>query len=342
MNSNGIRWMMILALFAVAAMSFGCSKEDMIEPEESAEPLWRETEVEIDGIILSMEFNNQEDLFVHNLNDKSALLYTPDGGVSWGKSDSVNAGETIYRIRSFTFDLNGDLVVGTKEGAVFYSTDNGDSLVMTSEIGTGDFTDVRALGVNQDNYIFAAVFGAGVYVSSDSCKTWTNVGAGLANRDYVTDGMVISEDGDLYVSCWGGQVYKTTDNGSSWTQLELLASNYQTIQALGFRSNDELVGGYDGGFCYYDDSIAEHEWVKLSYGFPEVGVDIRCIEIDSEGILYAGTYGDGVFHSTNNGFAWSNISAGLPSAQVMALAVRPSDDKVFLGTYNKGIYYKIE
>ena len=55
------------------------------------------------------------------------------------------------------------------------------------------------------------------------------------------------------------------------------------------------------------------------------------------GDLYAGTPGDGVFRSTNNGASWSAVNSGLTNLFVYALAV-DSSRYVYAGTAGGGVF----
>ncbi|HTO34828.1 MAG TPA: hypothetical protein VLZ72_01200, partial [Flavobacterium sp.] len=46
--------------------------------------------------------------------------------------------------------------------------------------------------------------------------------------------------------------------------------------------------------------------------------------------IFAGTYGGGVFLSSNNGSSWTEVNNGLPSTRVLSLAI--SGTNIFAGT----------
>jgi hypothetical protein len=54
------------------------------------------------------------------------------------------------------------------------------------------------------------------------------------------------------------------------------------------------------------------------------------------GFLYAGTFGDGVFRSTDNGLSWLRTDSGLTSDSILALA--SNGTYLFAGTYGRGIF----
>ena len=55
--------------------------------------------------------------------------------------------------------------------------------------------------------------------------------------------------------------------------------------------------------------------------------------------VYAGSDGDGVFKSVDDGESWTAVNTGLDDTAIRALAVNPVDtQKLYCGTYNAGVY----
>ena len=52
--------------------------------------------------------------------------------------------------------------------------------------------------------------------------------------------------------------------------------------------------------------------------------------------IFAGTFGGGVFLSTNNGTSWSEVNNGLTNQQVTALTISGND--IFAGTNGGGVF----
>ena len=74
-------------------------------------------------------------------------------------------------------------------------------------------------------------------------------------------------------------------------------------------------------------------WVKHSTDVPPGCV----LTLYANGTnIYAGTYGEGVFFTTNNGTNWSNIKGSLPNTYVSAVHV--VDTNLFVGTGYFGVY----
>jgi hypothetical protein len=73
-------------------------------------------------------------------------------------------------------------------------------------------------------------------------------------------------------------------------------------------------------------SVSEAQWVQTNG--PYSG-NVTCFAVNGTN-LFAGTYGSGVFLSTNNGTSWVSVSTGLTNTNVEALAVSGTD--LFAGT----------
>jgi photosystem II stability/assembly factor-like uncharacterized protein len=66
------------------------------------------------------------------------------------------------------------------------------------------------------------------------------------------------------------------------------------------------------------------------------GGDIRALGINASGHIFAGTWGGGVFLSTNNGTSWTGVNTGLTSTIVQSLAI--SGTNIFAGTFGGGVF----
>ena len=80
---------------------------------------------------------------------------------------------------------------------------------------------------------------------------------------------------------------------------------------------------------------AQNFWVSTNG--PNRG-SVRALAINSSGHIFAGTYGSGVFRSTDNGNTWTNVNNdNLRYCYVYALAIN-SSGYIFAGTYGSGVF----
>lgn len=118
----------------------------------------------------------------------------------------------------------------------------------------------------------------------------------------------------------------------SWMRVE----NVDTVDFLSVTEQ--------GGILYAASSAAVfkstdggNKWLRTE-GQPAASADIYTLFPFRE-YLYAGTLGNGVFRSSDNGNSWEQFSAGLPPGKMGSIvAFTALDDTLFAGTGGGGVY----
>jgi len=75
-------------------------------------------------------------------------------------------------------------------------------------------------------------------------------------------------------------------------------------------------------------------WTAVNSGLP-ANTNVNCLLVSGDNI-FAGTWGGGVFLSTNNGTSWTAVDFGLSDLNVQCLAM--SGGNIFAGTYGSGVW----
>lgn len=163
-------------------------------------------------------------------------------------------------------------------------------------VGTGENNSQRSVG-----------YGDGVYKSTDSGKTWTNVG--LKNSEHIGKIIIDPRDSDtVYVAAqgplWkeGGDrgLYKTTDGGKSWNKILSIDDNTGVTDVVQDpRSPDVLVAA--------SWQRRRHVWTIINGG-----------------------PGSAIHRSTDGGKSWKKITSGVPGGDLgrIGLAMAPTDPDV--------------
>jgi photosystem II stability/assembly factor-like uncharacterized protein len=193
------------------------------------------------------------------------------------------------------------LYLGTSDGHVFTSSDEGAHWQLLSRIGLG-----------QDDVVTHVIVD-----SRDSkrlfASTWT-----------------------LYTG--GGGVYRSNDTGRTW---QLVGLGHETVRALAQSSTHPktwLAGSLTGVFRSTDEGAnweritpAKHDDLK---NFDSVAFDPR-----DDKIIYAGTY-HLPWKTTDGGRNWSPISKGMiDDSDVMSIIVDPANPANVHATACSGIYH---
>lgn len=170
---------------------------------------------------------------------RSGLLLTTDGGSTWTELDgSPLAGENFAAVV-----VRGNLILAAADGnasgdsgGLFRSSDGGASFVRISGLAGSGLPDADTFDVSGDpsdpSRFFVAVEDTGIFESTDSGGTWTNISSGDATLDVViTDPdndntkMSVAGTGRLFVGVILDEALQyvgfSDDQGASWSAMDL-------------------------------------------------------------------------------------------------------------------------
>lgn len=249
-------------------------------------------------------------------NSVNAVIRSTDDGDTWVETDSGLSG--VSNITVLAVDTSGDVYVGTNQGT-YKSTDFGNRWT------GGGTVWVTSIAVDPANgYVFVGTRSNGLYRSTDHGATWTNVGFGAS----WVDCLYTDRHGSVYCSNGNGY-YRSTDNGTSWQQIFSAAYPYSFTES----PSGILIAGADGGVYRSTDNgttwlnppSLTGAWVTSLLGSPDTA-------------LLAGTLGNYIFETTDNGNSWTQeVISGLTNGHVLSLATK--DTGSFLaGSDGGGIY----
>jgi photosystem II stability/assembly factor-like uncharacterized protein len=210
------------------------------------------------------------------------------------------AGGTVISLEADPRDAN-KLYLGTSDGHVFASTDEGGHWQLLSRIGTGQDDVITHILVDprDSNRIYATTWalysgGGGVYRSNDAGRTWNLIG--LAHENVRAIAQAPTEKNVFVVGAVSG-VYRSTDDGSTWQRI----------------------------------TPVKHEDLR---NFDSIAFDPR-----DENIIYAGTY-HLPWKTTDGGKNWFNIGKGMiDDSDVMSVIVDPANPDNVHATACSGIYH---
>jgi photosystem II stability/assembly factor-like uncharacterized protein len=193
------------------------------------------------------------------------------------------------------------LYLGTSDGHVFTSSDEGAHWQLLSRIGTGQDDVITHIIVDSrdSKRIYASTWslytgGGGVYRSNDTGRTWQNIG--LAHETVRALAQSPTHPKTWLAASLTG-VYRSTDEGANWERI----------------------------------TPAKHDDLK---NFDSVAFDPR-----DDNVIYAGTY-HLPWKTTDGGKNWAPISKGMiDDSDVMSIIVDPSNPENVHATACSGIYH---
>lgn len=132
---------------------------------------------------------------------------------------------------------------------------------------------------------------------------------------------------NLFTGSFGGGVYISSDNGINWIAVIAGLTNAY-VSNLTASSSKLFAGTDDGVFVTTNNgTLWNHKGL--------VGKYVQTLAMDGT-YLYAGTFGDGAFRSSNEGTSWTAINNGLSNDKVICLILK--DTIIFAGTSGGGVF----
>src|SRR5215469_4743597 len=196
------------------------------------------------------------------------------------------------------------LFLGSSDGHVFTSTDEGGHWQMISRIGSGQDDVVTHIIVDprNSNRLYAS--------------TWT-----------------------LYSG--GGGVYRSEDAGRSWKLIGLAKETVRALAQAPTNPKEFVAGSLTGVYRSMDDG---NSWERISPANHEDLRNFDSVAFDphDEKIIYAGTY-HLPWKTVDGGKNWSPVVKGMiDDSDVMSIVVDPANSSNVHATACSGIYHSLD
>jgi ligand-binding sensor domain-containing protein len=241
------------------------------------------------------------------------VLLSTDSGASWWP---MNKGFPITNVNALA-SIGANVSVGTSGGG-FHSSDAGTNWQPSS------LADKVNMFWSNDNTLYAGT-DASLQFSTDSGKTWRGAGldAGVRSITFAGQNLVIGTNAGVQIS---------NDTGFTWGSVGNILSD-TAVNAL-LTLDTVIFAGIDGTvFRSTDLGVG---WTPSGNGLQ--GSNVKALVAMSNGpaeIIFAGTFGRGVFVSNDSGRSWSSANVGLTDDSVYTLLV--DGPYLFAGTTG-GVY----
>ncbi len=159
---------------------------------------------------------------------------------------------------------------------------------------------------------------------------WVPCGTGIRGGDI---SCLAKSDNLFLAASSNGGVAVSHDDGQSWAYPSNTLSDGQIVYALSFKGSHVFAGASFG--IYRSDDNAQ-SWQKIQNGLPD-STPVTSIVVYSS-TIFIGTYGRGVYASTDDGNSWSRRSFGLGTGFIYTHSLCVLDTVLYLGTLGGGVY----
>jgi len=248
-----------------------------------------------------------------------------------------------------TNPVNSNIVIANQTNAIsmpliYKSADGGISWDITQMLFDGsDVLDIvfdpvfpeRVYGV----WWWSLASLSGLIISDDSGDIWnityldSTIDLGQKGSQIIQP-LVINplNTDELYLLEISGEIHKSTDRGISWTQIRPEQDTAHFAIAIDpFEQNNIYIGTYsvwrseDGGNNWLRTDL--NKWT-LDLAFDE-----------TTGHLYAATYGNGVFFTTDGGITWDSLNTPAnPFLYCIDIGEGNGYSKIYSGSFGTGVF----
>jgi len=304
----------------------------------------------------------------------AVLGSTVFAGTYGGLFKSTNNGQNwISVFPNYSFitltTSNNTIYAGSYDYGIFRSTNSGANW---ESLGL-DTVGVVCIEITP-TYIFVGSDGYGVFKSQTNFIAWSQENIGLTNTFVYS----LKYDGTyIYAGTWGGGIFRKDVSGLSWSTVNNGLTHWGVF-ALTLGSSSNIFAGTDGGVFLSTNSGGS--WTKRFSGMANLNVYALCVSPNISGKIFAGTsdgvsmttnegitwnsinnglsnltvqtleaidtsilagtYGGGVFKTTDMNFtSWIPMNAGLSGSGLYVNKLHRSiaTSLLYTATYN-GVY----
>lgn len=271
-------------------------------------------------LTVAMEPTNSSHLLIAPL-DLGGILYSQDNGQNWTIGQAAvpasnilfapSDSSTVYAVATPKSCIGGapagQLLVGKcadPANGLYISHDGGLTwqAAKSQQVSGGIQIDALAIHPNDANTLYVAIPDAGVLKSTDGGQSWSQSGQGLpslpalslaidpSNPNIIFAGLGASGSG-----VGGAGLYRSADGGRTWSQSNNgLPAEALILSIIFDPTNDQVVYVGDRDSGVYVSTDGGQNWRSLNQGLTHKSVTTLALSDDGM-VLYAGTWGDGVY-----------------------------------------------
>lgn len=255
-----------------------------------------------------------------------------------GMSQWSQIGLPTDRVMSLAVQPDGTVFAGTYSNGLYRST--GNYSTWTQVLGAPSVYEVYSIAFDSSGGVLAGTHVAGLYRSTNQGANWTLLSSSSGPNNLPVDdiysiivsptGAILAADGTGLI----GELYRSTDLGSTWQSVLNPAYGIYTLAAS---ASGNLYAGGTAWFYNSSNNGDTWTWYGSSSGLTKAPMVLAARNPD---YVFAGTSGNGVFLSVNNGANWIEVNTSLTNKYITAIVL--DDTTLYVGTDGGGIFKSVD
>ncbi len=238
--------------------------------------------------------------------------------------------------------LAGIAPAGNPFGSLYRSSDGGATWTQVTGFGAQSAYDIEFAA---DGTAWVAGYN-GVWASTDDGLTFTMRDSGLGTTYAVA--IDPSNPQVLWAGLASGAVMKSVNGGTNWADVSPGAGMQCKAIAINPTNSLQVMAVFDGGFsggAVYFTPDGGTTWNNVGATLPPNPV--RAVRYDrgrwfvGAGQIFSSEY-SGLWRSTNNGQAWTQLANGWPTPVAGGVTIDPNNPNVILAATPDGLHKSID
>ncbi|BDQ04156.1 YCF48-related protein [Ignavibacterium sp.] len=261
-------------------------------------------------LVFATDSNNIVYAGTHN-----GLFATTDNGLTWAQNNFLST----IPVSSILIDSANNIYCGTgyydNGNGVFYSTDGGQNWTQLGLAGK----IVLSLAFDSKGDLYAGTKEDGLYKTTDLGQTWEQYKRGLYRKQVFR--LKLNKQGDIFIGSENEGVFRSTNNGNSFEHIGLPISRVKNIVFSG----DSLI------FTSTPSGVQKYN--RITKRWTNMGLqNVEAISMSPSNYLYAATFDEGLFKSTDLGKSWQLTNLTADTLMSVYNVLVASDDTLFAST----------
>lgn len=180
-----------------------------------------------------------------------------------------------------------------------------------------------------------------IYQSNNRGNNWTQISPVLSSSTKLRSMAVAPSNSNYIYAASFDTLFLTTNGGTNWFfSSNLFGISPITYIAVNPTNPQEVyitIGNYNAGLKVYKSTDAGVSWINFSGTLPNLPVNCIVYENGSSDRIYIGT-DVGVFYREASMNDWATYNTGLPNVVITDLEISYQDNKLWAGTFGRGLW----